>query len=178
MHRSVKPTHQRSGSDDYMLMTHSPQQSPHLPRSRSPSSFDSRPHGYNIDMERAQSHSRTPGSLDQSSHLASHQMPQNLLSPFDNNQMSRRSPQPDRGSAQGFLRSPSPLSLNSQGSSTLPRNFTLFNKTGRLIPFLESFVCFLVFLCNITFDLCFDRRVSNEAEKSRKVERNRSGCVI
>ncbi|XP_038144424.1 relA-associated inhibitor [Cyprinodon tularosa] len=129
MHRSVKPTHQRSGSDDYMLMTHSPQQSPHLPRSRSPSAFDSRPHGYNIDMERAQSHSRTPGSLDQSSHLASHQMPQNLLSPFDNNQISRRSPQPDRGSAQGFLRSPSPLSLNSQGSSTLPRNFTLFNKT-------------------------------------------------
>ncbi|KAM4742565.1 relA-associated inhibitor isoform 1-T2 [Anableps anableps] len=122
MHR-VAHTHRRSGSDGYMFT------SPHSPRPGSPSYFERSPQGLISHRERSQPSSWTTSPLDQSPRSASHQMSQNLLTPYENNQMGRRSPQPDRGSSPGYFRTPSPLSLNSQASSTLPRNFTAFNQT-------------------------------------------------
>uniref|UniRef100_A0A146MV37 IASPP short n=1 Tax=Fundulus heteroclitus TaxID=8078 RepID=A0A146MV37_FUNHE len=129
MHRVVHNTHRRSGSDDFTLKAQIPKQMPRSPRPESPSYFERSPQGLIGHRERTQSPSRMTGSLDPLPRLASHQMSQNLLNPFDGNQMSRRSPQPDRGSGQGYFRSPSPLSFNMQGSSTLPRNFTAFSQT-------------------------------------------------
>ncbi|MEQ2247589.1 hypothetical protein ILYODFUR_010894, partial [Ilyodon furcidens] len=127
MHSKVHNTHHRSGSDSYLVTPQSPKQSSRSPRTSSTSYFERGPQAVISQMERTQSPSRTSGSLDQSPRLASQQMSTNLLNPYDGNQMGRRSPQLDRGSAPGFLRSPSPLSLNSQAPSTLPRNFTSFS---------------------------------------------------
>ncbi|MEQ2197756.1 hypothetical protein XENOCAPTIV_002851 [Xenoophorus captivus] len=127
MHSKVHNTHHRSGSDGYLVTPQSPKQSSRSPRTSSSSYFERGPQAVISQMERTQSPSRTSGSLDQSPRLASQQMSANLLNPYDGIQMGRRSPQLDRGSAPGFLRSPSPLSLNSQAPSTLPRNFTSFS---------------------------------------------------
>ncbi|KAK5611911.1 hypothetical protein CRENBAI_007127 [Crenichthys baileyi] len=114
MHSKVHNTHHRSGSDGYLVMPQSPKQPLRSPRTSSPSYFERGPQAVISKMERTQSPSRTSGSLDPSPRLASQQM-------------GHRSPQLDRGSAPGFLRSPSPLFLNSQAPSTLPRNFTTFS---------------------------------------------------
>lgn len=124
MNRVLHGTHRRTGSDGYMFTPQSPKQPPRSPRPDSPSYFERSPQGLIGHRERTQPSSFTSGSMDPSPRLASHQMSQNLLTPYDNNTMGRRSPQPDRGSSSGFFRSPSPLSVNAQMSSTLPRNFT------------------------------------------------------
>ncbi|XP_008424735.1 relA-associated inhibitor isoform X2 [Poecilia reticulata] len=124
MHRVVHNTHRRTGSDSYVFTPQSPKQAPRSPRPDSPSYFERSPQGLISHRER----SRTAGSLDPSPRPAPHQMSPTLLTQYDSNQMSRRSPQPDRGSSAGLLR-PSPLSLNSQVSSTLPRNFSAVSQT-------------------------------------------------
>uniref|UniRef100_A0A3P9PXE6 Protein phosphatase 1, regulatory subunit 13 like n=1 Tax=Poecilia reticulata TaxID=8081 RepID=A0A3P9PXE6_POERE len=126
MHRVVHNTHRRTGSDSYVFTPQSPKQAPRSPRPDSPSYFERSPQGLISHRER----SRTAGSLDPSPRPAPHQMSPTLLTQYDSNQMSRRSPQPDRGSSAGLLR-PSPLSLNSQVSSTLPRNFSAVKESAK-----------------------------------------------
>ncbi|XP_014913411.1 relA-associated inhibitor isoform X1 [Poecilia latipinna] len=138
MHRVVHNTHQRTGSDGYVFTPQSPKQAPRSPRPDSPSYFERSPQGLISHRERSQPSSWTAGSLDPSTRPAPHQMSQNLLTPYDSNQMSRRSPQPDRGPSAGFLRTPSPLSLNSQVSSTLPRNFTTVSQTEESVKRQKS----------------------------------------
>nr|XP_046245789.1 relA-associated inhibitor [Scatophagus argus] len=111
----------RVGSDSYTYGgQQSPRQSPHTPRRNSPSRYDRSPRGSISYMERSPSPSPTSASLDQPFRPVSFQASPNLLSPYDNSQMGRRSPRPDR--------SPSPLSFNHPVSNTLPRNFGGFRQ--------------------------------------------------
>lgn len=105
------------GSDSYLYGQYSPQQAPRSPRRNSPSRMNLSPRGLS-----SPSLSPTNLSFGQSSHSATFHPSPNLLNPYDNTQMGRRSPRPDR--------SPSPLSMNHPMSSTLPRNFG-FREPGR-----------------------------------------------
>lgn len=107
-----------SGSDSYPFGPPSPRRSPHTPRRQldTPAHYDRSPRGSISYTERSPSPSPTAVSLDKPARSSSGQASSNLLSPYDNPQMGRRSPQPRP-------RSPSPLSLNHPMSSTLPRNF-------------------------------------------------------
>lgn len=93
---------------------YSPKQAPRSPRHSSPPSM-------NLSLRRLSSPSMSPTatSFGQSNVF---QPSPNLLTPYDNTQMGRRSPRQDR--------SPSPLSFNHPMSSTLPRNFGL-HEPGR-----------------------------------------------
>ncbi|XP_056905942.1 relA-associated inhibitor isoform X1 [Takifugu flavidus] len=96
----------RAGSDSYQHGQYSPIQAPRSPRHNSPSLS---PRGPSPSL------SPTALSFGQSSRSATFHPSPNLLNPYDNTQMGRRSPRRER--------SPSPLSLNHPMSSTLPRNF-------------------------------------------------------
>ncbi|XP_023142734.1 relA-associated inhibitor isoform X2 [Amphiprion ocellaris] len=117
IHRRTHSPLPRVGSDSYSYSLPSPRLSP---RHNAPSPFDRSPRSSVSYMERSPSpiHSAVP--LDQSSRSSSGGNSFNLLSPYDNSQMGRRSPRPDR--------SPSPLSFNHPMSSTLPRNFNSFRQ--------------------------------------------------
>ncbi|KAM9318011.1 relA-associated inhibitor [Pholidichthys leucotaenia] len=92
-----------------------PQHSSRLSKKQNPlPHFDGSPRNSISYIER----SRSPVNLDQPARSPSVQTSSSLLSPYDNTQMGRRSPRPDR--------SPSPLSFNHPMSSTLPRNFQCF----------------------------------------------------
>ncbi|XP_047450936.1 relA-associated inhibitor [Mugil cephalus] len=112
----------RSESDTYLSRRQSPQQSPHSQRRGSPSRYDRSPKGSVAYIERSPSPSRTSGPLDQPGRSAPGQGSFNMLSPYDSNQMGRRSPRLER--------SPSPLLFNHPMSSTLPRNFNVFNQSN------------------------------------------------
>ncbi|XP_027901270.1 relA-associated inhibitor [Xiphophorus couchianus] len=129
IHRVVHNTHRRTGSDGYLFTPQSPKQPPRSPRPDSPSYFERSPQGLISHRERSQPSSWTAGSLDPSPRPVPQQMSQNLLTSYDSNQKGHRSPQPDKVPSAGFQRSFSPLSLNSQTSSTLPRNFTQVSQT-------------------------------------------------
>lgn len=110
--RSAHSPLPRDRSDSYLYGQYSPTQAPGSPRRHSPSRMG------------LSSPSLSPTSLSfgQPSRSASFHPSPNLLNPYDNTSMGRRSPRPDR--------SPSPLSRNHPGSSTLPRNFG-FRESGR-----------------------------------------------
>lgn len=105
------------GSDSYTYGQYSPKRAPRSPRRNSPSRMNLSPGGLS-----SPSLSPTNLSFGQSSRSATFHPSPNLLSPYDNPQMGRRSPQRDR--------SPSSLSMNHPMSSTLPRNFG-FREPGR-----------------------------------------------
>lgn len=104
-------------SDSYLYGQYSPIQAPPSPRRNSPSRMNQSPRGLS-----SPSLSPTNLSFGQSSRSATFHLSPNKLNPYDNTQMGRRSPRPDR--------SPSPLSMNHPMSSTLPRNFG-FREPGR-----------------------------------------------
>lgn len=105
-----------SGSDNFSFRIDSPKQSPKSQRRNSPASYDRNPRVSAGYMER--SISPIPSAVPPSPHTSSTSKPSpNMLSPYDNSSMGRRSPRLDR--------SPSPLTLNNPISSTLPRNFRL-----------------------------------------------------
>lgn len=114
IHRNSRSPLPRSGSESYSFTQQSPKNSPHTQRRNSPSRYDRSPRGSVSLIDRSPSPNPTAGFFDQSPRSASLHAP-NLLSPYDNTQMGRRSPRPDR--------SPSPLSVNRAMSSTLPRGF-------------------------------------------------------
>ncbi|KAK7883042.1 hypothetical protein WMY93_029216 [Mugilogobius chulae] len=101
-----------SGPDNYSFrVVDSPKQSPKSQRRNSPVRNPRVSTGY---MER--SISPIPSAISPSTRTSSiSYSSSNMLSPYDNTQMGRRSPRPDR--------SPSPLAFNHPMSSTLPRNF-------------------------------------------------------
>ncbi|XP_043974508.1 relA-associated inhibitor isoform X2 [Gambusia affinis] len=137
-HRVVQNTHRRTGSDSYTFTPQSPKQPPRSSRPDSPSYFERSPQSLIINRERSQLSSRSAGSLDMSSRPVPHQMSQNLHTSFDSNQKGHTSHQPDRGPSAGFPRSFSPMSLNSQTSSTLPRNFTTVSQTEESVKKQKS----------------------------------------
>lgn len=105
------------GSDSYQYTgQYSPKQAPRSPRHNSPSRMNLSPRGLSPSL------SPTALSFGQSSRSATFHPSPNLLNPYDNTQMGRRSPRRER--------SPSPLSMNHPMSSTLPRNFG-FRELGR-----------------------------------------------
>lgn len=112
----------RAESDSYLYGKHSPKQSPQMPRHSSPTRYNRSPRGSSSYMERSPSPSPTSLTFDQSPRSASFHSSHNLLSPYDNSQMGRRSPRRDR--------SPSPLSFKHPLSNTLPRNFG-FQQPGK-----------------------------------------------
>ncbi|XP_055022882.1 relA-associated inhibitor isoform X2 [Boleophthalmus pectinirostris] len=100
-----------SGPDSFSFRIDSPKQSPKTHRRNSPVRSPRISTSY---MER--SVSPIPSALPPSPRTStSSYSSSGMLSPYDNAQMGRRSPRPDR--------SPSPLSFNHPISSTLPRNF-------------------------------------------------------
>lgn len=108
-------------TDSYSYSQRSPMPSPHTPRRSTSPNYSRSPRGSVSYMERSPSPS--PTGLDRPSRSATLQSGSNLLSPYDNSAMGRRSPRVER--------SPSPLSLNLSGSSTLPRNFGGFKHPGK-----------------------------------------------
>lgn len=108
-------------TDSYSYNQRSPMPSPHSPRRSTSPNYNRSPRGSVSYMDRSPSPS--PTGLDRPSRSATLQTSSNLLSPYDNNPIGRRSPRPDR--------SPSPLSFNLSGSSTLPRNFGGFKHPGK-----------------------------------------------
>ncbi|XP_030008948.1 relA-associated inhibitor [Sphaeramia orbicularis] len=106
--RSSSSLKERSPSPNPMIITIDQPS-----RSHSPPRYDRSPRSSTSYMERSPSPS--PTAFDQSSRPAPFHSSSNLLSPYENTQMGRRSPRPDR--------SPSPLSFNHGVSNTLPRNF-------------------------------------------------------
>lgn len=115
--KTQRPTHSplpRGNSDSYLYGQYSLKQAPHSPRHASPPRRNLSPHGLS-----SPSLGPTNLSFSQSSRSAPFPTSPSLLNPYDNAQMGRRSPRPDRGEGPG----PSPLSMNHPVSSTLPRNF-------------------------------------------------------
>lgn len=110
----------RAGSDSYSYG----QQAPHSPRPCSSPRLSRSPRSSSSYSEKSPSSSPTVATFDQTTRSASFHSSHNLLSPYDNSQMGRRSPRPDR--------SPSPLSFNHPMSNTLPRNFG-FRQYGRML---------------------------------------------
>lgn len=110
--RSTHSPLPRGSSDSYLYGQYSPAQAPGSPRRHSPS---------HVGLS-SPSLSPTSLSFGQPSRSPGFHPSPNLLNPYDNTSMGRRSPRPDR--------SPSPLSRNHPGSSTLPRNFG-FRESGR-----------------------------------------------
>ncbi|KAM9852985.1 relA-associated inhibitor isoform 1-T2 [Aulostomus maculatus] len=111
----------QAGANSYSYRQQSPKQSPSSQRRNSPSRYDRSPQGSISYMDRIPSPSPTSSTFDCSPRPGSFHSPSNLLNPYDNSQMGRRSPRPDRG--------PSPLSMNHSMSSTLPRNFVNFRQS-------------------------------------------------
>lgn len=112
----------QAGSDSYSYS----QQAPRSPRPSSSPRLHRSPRSSSSYSEKSPSSSPTASTFDQSSRSASFHSSHNLLSPYDNSQMGRRSPRPDR--------SPSPLSFNHPMSNTLPRNFG-FRQYGKMINY-------------------------------------------
>ncbi|XP_076002488.1 relA-associated inhibitor isoform X2 [Genypterus blacodes] len=120
------PTFRREGrsplpqmrSDSYSYGQRSPRHSPSTQRRSSPYGYDSSPRGSVSYMDRSPSPNHTGAPFDKPPRSGPFHTSSNLLSPYDNSQMGRRSPRRER--------SPSPLSFNQPMSSTLPRNFTSF----------------------------------------------------
>ncbi|KAM7398950.1 hypothetical protein PAMP_018251 [Pampus punctatissimus] len=104
----------QAGSESYLYRKQSPRQSPHMPRRNSPSRYNRSPQGS------ISSPISTPISFDQSGRSTMPHPSSSLLNPYDNSQMGRRSPRPDR--------STSPLAFNHPMSNTLPRNFGGFKQ--------------------------------------------------
>ncbi|KAM7412678.1 hypothetical protein PAMA_020180 [Pampus argenteus] len=104
----------KAESESYMYRKQSPKQSPHMPRRNSPSRYNRSPQGS------IGSPISSPISFDQSGRSTMPHLSPSRLSPYDNSQMGRRSPRPDRSS--------SPLSFNHPISNTLPRNFGGFKQ--------------------------------------------------
>ncbi|XP_051253511.1 relA-associated inhibitor isoform X1 [Dicentrarchus labrax] len=130
IHREAHSPLPRAGSESYSYSQQSPKHSPHTPRRNSPSNYDRSPRGSISYIERSPSPSPTAVSFDQSSRSGSVHSSGNLLSPYDSSQMGRRSPRPER--------SPSPLSINYQMSSTLPRNFGSFREPEEGVQWQKS----------------------------------------
>eukprot|EP00064_Thunnus_orientalis_P016248 superscaffoldBa00003173_g16312 len=118
--RATRSPPSRSGSESSSYSQQSPKQSPHTPRRNSPQHYNRSPRGSITYIDRSPSSSPTVASFDQSSRSSLLHSSNNLLSPYDNSQMGRRSPRPDR--------TPSPLSFNHPMSNTLPRNFGGFRQ--------------------------------------------------
>ncbi|XP_042271297.1 relA-associated inhibitor [Thunnus maccoyii] len=118
--RATRSPPSRSGSESSSYSQQSPKQSPHTPRRNSPQHYNRSPRGSISYIDRSPSSSPTVASFDQSSRSSLLHSSNNLLSPYDNSQMGRRSPRPDR--------TPSPLSFNHPMSNTLPRNFGGFRQ--------------------------------------------------
>ncbi|KAF7665304.1 hypothetical protein LDENG_00147710 [Lucifuga dentata] len=109
-----------TGSESYSYGQQSPRHSPHTPRRNFSPHYGRSPQGSISYVERSPSPSPSSASSDQSSWSGPFHQSSNLLSPYDSNQMGRRSPRQDR--------SPSPLPFNHPVSNTLPRNFTSFRQ--------------------------------------------------
>lgn len=158
------------GSDSYLHGQYSPKQAPRSPRHNSPSRMNLSPRGLSPSL------SPTAISFSQSSRSATYHPSPNLLNPYDNTQMGRRSPRRER--------SPSPLSMNHPMSSTLPRNFG-FREPGRW-HYWQPASCCHVYQCKINYIFSMvitpflypSQRGCTAAEESQQMERNRSGCVL
>lgn len=153
-------------SDSYLHGQYSSNQAPRSPGHNSPSRMNLSPRGMSPSL------SPTAFSFGQSSRSATFHPSPNLLNPYDNTQMGRRSPRRER--------SPSPLSM----SSTLPRNFG-FREQGRWCYWNLASGCY-VYQCkmNDTFSTVItpfpslSQRGCTAAEGSQQMERNRSGRVL
>lgn len=160
----------RVASDSHLHGQYSPKQAPRSPRHNSPSHMNPSPRGLSPSL------SPTALSFGQSSRSPTFHPSPNLLNPYDNTQMGRRSPRRER--------SPSPLSMKHPMSNTLPRNFG-FHVLGRRC-YLQSARCCHVYQCKmnyifstvITPFLYLSQRGCTAAEESQQMERNRSGCVL
>lgn len=157
----------RAGSDSYQHGQYSPIQAPRSPRHNSPSLS---PRGPSPSL------SPTALSFGQSSRSATFHPSPNLLNPYDNTQMGRRSPRRER--------SPSPLSMNHPMSSTLPRNFG-YRDPGRWRYWQPASCCHVcqckmnyIFSTVVTPFLYPSQRGCTAAQESQQMERNRSGCVL
>ncbi|XP_053176835.1 relA-associated inhibitor [Scomber japonicus] len=127
--RGSRSTVPRSGSES-SYGQQSPKQSPLSQRRTSSPHYNRSPRGSITYIDRIPSPSPTAVSFDPSPRSTLPHSSSNLLSPYDSNQMGRRSPRPDR--------SPSPLSFNHAVSNTLPRNFGGFRQPDEVVQRQKS----------------------------------------
>ncbi|XP_029374292.1 relA-associated inhibitor [Echeneis naucrates] len=109
----------KSGTESYPYSQQSPTQSPQSQRRNSPTHINRSPQGSLSYSERSPSPIQKAFEGSQSPSFNSF----NLLSPYDNSKMGRRSPRAERG--------PSPLSFNYPLSNTLPKNFRPPDESSR-----------------------------------------------
>lgn len=161
----------QAGSDSYLHGQYSPKQAPRSPRHNSPSRMNPSPRGLSPSL------SPTALSFGQSSRSATFHPSPNLLNPYDNTPIGRRSPRQER--------SPSPLSMNHPMSSTLPRNFG-FRVVGRWRYLQPAASCCHIYQCKMNYILStiitpflhLSQRGCTAAEESQQMERNRPGRVL